>query len=136
MTPLLLTNNPRMRPPLVSGLDVHLLDDDAPAVFLKARDRIHKGWRLANHPLYGNLQPHQQPYRSLLLLPPVSGSARDSRVDAPADPESLGFIEEALARQGGARPRGDFAARALGDCAFMDMELMRATVEACGGFMA
>ncbi|MDT8284992.1 MAG: GrdX family protein, partial [Thermovirgaceae bacterium] len=31
------------------------------------RDRIHLGWSLLTHPLYGNIQPFRQPFRSILV---------------------------------------------------------------------
>ena len=67
---ILITNNPSFPSRVPAGVDVLLLDGGARDALTMARDRVHQGWRLANHPLYGNFRPHQQPYRSLLLLPP------------------------------------------------------------------
>ena len=97
-----------------------------------ARDDIHHGWRLANHPLYGNFQPHQQPYRSLLLLPPLSSPPS-------VDASSLDFIEQAISRYAAAPPPPSpdtLTETCRRDCAFIDAELMRATLETCGGHMA
>lgn len=70
----LITNNPFFSTSRPACADVLLVRDDARAVLICARDLVHKGWRLANHPLYGNFRPHQQPYRSLVLFPPAGGS--------------------------------------------------------------
>lgn len=133
MTPLLCTNNPRLSPSSIRGLDVRFLDEESTGVLATARDHIHRGWRLANHPLYGNLQPGQQPFRTLILLPPEKGSSPDSACAAPIDAASLNFIEEGIAWQASARPRSAFLPHVLKDCAFMDMELVRATIETYGG---
>lgn len=48
---------------------------------------IHVGWRLIANPLYGNLKPNQQPYRTLVLA-----KGESSAVDF----ESLQLIENAI----------------------------------------
>lgn len=53
----------------------------------KGRDMVHVGWRLIASPLYGNLKPNQQPYRTLVLT-----KGESSAVDF----ESLQFIENAI----------------------------------------
>ena len=85
---ILITNNPSFPYRVPAGVDVLLLDGGARDALTTARDRVHQGWRLANHPLYGNFRPHQQPYRSLLLLPPSPSGTVDS--------DSLHFLEQAL----------------------------------------
>lgn len=50
---------------------------------------IHAGWRLTANPLYGNLKPNQQPYRTLVLT-----KDENSCVDF----ESLELIESAIGR--------------------------------------
>lgn len=42
--------------------DQHLLE-----VYIRARDLIHQGYRLLNHPLAGSVKPNHNPYRSLVL---------------------------------------------------------------------
>lgn len=80
----LITNNPLFSTHSPAGLDLRLLDDSARAVLICARDLVHKGWRLANHPLYGNFRPHQQPYRSLVLLPCAKVTSTPERGEARA----------------------------------------------------
>ena len=124
---ILVTNNPTFLSRVPAGVEVLVLEGGARDALTAARDRVHQGWRLANHPLYGNFRPHQQPYRSLLLLPPASSGA--------ADAESLHFLEEALqlyqspvsrVRQG---LPGDLPEAMRRDCALLDRELLKATLE-------
>ena len=96
------------------------------------RDRIHKGWLLANHPLYGNFLPHQMPYRSLALTPRVRSGEHPDGID----PTSLLLIERAQARYydvDPARMPASLSGREMQDCAFVDVELLRATIESLGG---
>lgn len=80
----LITNNPFFSSRSPAGLDLRFLDDDARAVLICARDLAHKGWRLVNHPLYGNFRPHQQPYRSIVLLPFATGRSAPGMPEAQA----------------------------------------------------
>lgn len=57
-------------------------------VLKKARDLIHLGHKLFNHPLAGSVKPNETPYRSLLL------SAEDGNLDY----LSLSYIETALCK--------------------------------------
>lgn len=83
---LLLTNNPYVSEKVAQSRFVQGSSLD---VLIQARDCVHGGWRLLSHPLYGNLRPHQHPYRSILL------ELSDDR--APVDVESLEYMESALA---------------------------------------
>ena len=56
-------------------------------VYETARDQIHRGARLLNHPLAGSVKPNQSPYRSLIL---------SATADLPADLDSLSHIEGAI----------------------------------------
>jgi len=46
------------------------------------------GWHLLSHPLYGNIQPSRQPYRSLVLGLPWERNGVDT--------ESLSLLEKAI----------------------------------------
>jgi hypothetical protein len=109
-------------------LDIVPLEGCAHAVIRAARDKIHLGWRLAHHPLYGNIRPHLQPFRSLLLMEPEEGAA--------VDPLSLRLIEEALAIYEAEKGRlplpGSIPASLEADCAFLDRELLRETFAQAG----
>ena len=55
-------------------------------VYEAARNDIHRGAKLLNHPLAGSIKPNQSPYRSLVL----------STVGSPLDLDSLSHIEGAI----------------------------------------
>lgn len=84
-----LTNNPRI--PLIAR-EVSFLNVSSYGVLLAARDFIHKGWVLLTHPLYGNLSPSKNPYRTLLIKNPHTESSHPLSCHV----ESLKLIEEAL----------------------------------------
>lgn len=90
---MLITNNPAFFGHQQHGLVVRPVHDTAHAVLCAARDNIHLGWTLLNHPLYGNYRPYQQPFRSLVLSAPLGA---DSASPPSVDPESLHFVEQAL----------------------------------------
>ena len=97
-----------------------------------ARDAIHKGWKLLNHPLYGNYRPYQQPFRTILLEGPRHTSA-DFQAP-PVNLESLNFIEEALLvfnSTKGIHPK-DAPKKLFEDCAELDFALMQLTLEYSG----
>ena len=84
---LLVTNNPLLRNAVPS---CDFIDGNPLAVLLRSRDYVHLGWILLSHPLYGNLRPHQHPYRSILLERP------DGEPRPPLDLQSLEYVENAL----------------------------------------
>ncbi|MBP8633583.1 MAG: GrdX family protein, partial [Synergistaceae bacterium] len=59
-----LTNNKNLAACLE---EAQFVDGPALSVLKRARDLIHSGWELEANPLYGNLKPSQQPYRTLVL---------------------------------------------------------------------
>ena len=102
------------------------------AILETARDAIHKGWKLLNHPLYGNYRPYQQPFRTILLEGPRP-SAAGSQADL-VSLESLHFIEEALHvfnSTQGVHPK-DAPKKLFEDCAELDFALMQLTLEHAG----
>ena len=128
--PILVSNNPNFENACPAHADLRLIAGSALDVLVAARDLAHKGWRLANHPLYGNFRPHQQPYRSLLLLPPHTPA--EARLEAQDACTPLGLLEEALTLYQSpvrkSRPQ-DVPERMRRACAMIDMELMKATLE-------
>lgn len=127
---LLISNNPLYPDSAPANAELKFVNGSALDVLITARDLAHKGWRLANHPLYGNFRPHQQPYRSVVMLPPdypqpVSGP--EAALCAP-----LHFLEEALVLyQSDVRKclPEDVPDHMLKDCAVIDRELLRATLD-------
>ncbi len=124
----LVSNNPDYLQSLPNNVELRFVAGCVLDVLITARDLGHQGWILANHPLYGNFTPHQQPYRSLLMLPPVKDA--NSRVDGDYF-SSLGFLEEALNIYQGpkrkCRPE-DMPEHMRRDCALIDRELMKSTL--------
>lgn len=89
-------------------------------VLLQARNFIHQGHRLINHPLAGSVKPNETPYKSLVL-----SSSKD-----PLDYNSLCLIESAievtdklplLERNWGEKVDQDFQ--------FIDLTLLRTAIE-------
>lgn len=132
----LLTNNPQIR---VSGLQLDFYPDfSVREILLHARNLLHQGWRLANHPLAGNLQPHQQPYKSLVLISPDTPqliSDVNAHNSLPVDELSIALLATALERYDNAKPNVANSETLRHDCAFIDKELVRATIMACGGLL-
>ncbi|MFD1471600.1 GrdX family protein [Companilactobacillus mishanensis] len=62
----ILTNNPMVEKkyPEITEFDKNLT---VATVFSNARDSIHLGANLINHPLAGSIKPNQSPYKSLVL---------------------------------------------------------------------
>lgn len=138
----LFTNNPAFFDPAFSvstaalyafvtdsrnGITVEAVRGAAHEVLCAARDKVHVGWRLLNHPLYGNYRPYQQPLRSLLLAAPAAGA--QPAVDA----ESLHLLEQAFAVYASCADRwatpDNVPTEMLQDCAVIDTELMRASLD-------
>ena len=103
-------------------------------VLTTARDMIHLGSELLTHPLYGNLRPNQQPFRSILLQ--NKNTQKGSNFTKDASVESILAIEEAvlLYRSYGARQLdpGLLSDAAREDYAFFDSELMRESLTLYG----
>jgi len=129
---VLLTNNPcfqqsvdssRLR--FISGMSLDVL--------IAARDAVHLGSELLTHPLYGNLRPNQQLFRSILLLNPPQ---KERNFGVTAYFESISTIEEAvlLYRSYGSRLviPGHLPDAMREDYAFVDSELMRESLTLYG----
>ncbi len=120
---LLFSNNPEYHSLVRPGLEFRLVPGSALAVFVAGRDAVHLGWRLLNHPLYGNFLPGHQPCRTLLLAAPQSEGAG-------TDLESLEMVEQAQARYAAVKnlPAPQDVGEALRcDCALLDKALMEET---------
>lgn len=135
---VLLSNNPAFFSCRHNGLEVLPVRDTAYAVIVAARDRIHLGWRMLNHPLYGNFRPYHQPFRSILLAAPTCSDTHASpactQAVMPVDTESLNLVEQALAVYESCADRWatpeNVPTEMFTDCSFIDCELMKATLDA------
>ncbi len=91
------------------------------------RDRVHAGWLLLTHPLYGNIQPSQQRFRSVLVGLPDE----KKNIDA----GSLSILEGALAlyKKKGAHPVNPVLESShLEDFAALDVYLLQDSMERYG----
>lgn len=116
----ILTNNPLVAekyPPLTLFYDGRTVEE----IFLTARDEIHLGAELINHPLSGSVKPNESPYKSLVL------SMRRGSTDLPA----LQLIEGALAvlKKLGTKHR-QYSEQVLCDFRVIDLDLLDSAVMA------
>ena len=89
----ILTNNSLAAEELGNTHEIRFVEGELKDVFIEARDLIHQGAVLLNHPLYGSVKPNETPYRSLLLH--LTNSSTDSGC-ASVDPESVRLIGNAV----------------------------------------
>lgn len=118
----IITNNPRGRAWEKLGENKHVIWQWLPGglreVLLAARDLVHLGWRLLNHPLASSVKPYQSPYKTLVL---VKGDNLDLL--------SLQTLTGALAM---ANIAGDFSqvsAKTLTDLQLIDYEVAKEAVQ-------
>ena len=86
------------------------------AVYTTVRDYIHRNWRLQNHAMYGNIQLHKQPYRSMVL---TEGTELDTR--------SLQLWEQAMERVQRNNPPS-YSEKVLEDFQALDFSLFKSIV--------
>ncbi|MGP1490084.1 MAG: GrdX family protein [Treponema sp.] len=85
-------------------------------VYMQVRDYIHRNWKLQNHAMYGNIQLHKQPYRSMVLC---EGTQLDSA--------SLLLWEQAMERvKRGCIP--DYSEQVLQDFQALDFSLFSSII--------
>jgi hypothetical protein len=113
------TNNPLTRDKYPSVAS--FLDTGVEGIFTAARDLIHGGARLINHPLSGSVKPNESPYKSLVL----------SAVPGTLDIESLQLIEGAAAvlKKLPVKSR-TYIERVLEDFRVIDLDLLDSAVHA------
>src|SRR6056297_43799 len=123
---ILLTNNPEFGS-IVKNMDY--IQGSSWDILVRARDQIHLGSELLNHPLYGNFRPYQQPFRSLILKQNVTP---DLSNDSQLDFYSLELIENALSVYRSCKDRillpGQLSQEAELDCSYLDYQLIWQTL--------
>ena len=94
---------------------------DVMGIFIKARDAIHLGAVLINHPLSGSVKPNESPYKSLVL----------STRRGPVDEKSLQLIEGAVAvlKKLGIKQR-EYPQYVLDDFQVIDLDLLNSAMQA------
>ena len=112
----IVTNNPKIRDvyPTAEWVDGTPLE-----VLVECRRRVHEGSVLLAHPLMGDIHLLANPVRTVIL-----GDAR-GEVHLP----SLHWVEGSIAKLCAAGPKTDDA-KSLEDYQFLDLELVRAMVNA------
>lgn len=108
--------------------ETNFVNGPAISVLTRGRDLIHLGWRLEASPLYGNLKPNQQPYRTLVL------KCQKGTPGVQADNYSLQLIESAIAIYSDSvtREPGDMTDDIESDYKYVDFALMEETLRNCG----
>jgi hypothetical protein len=122
---ILVTNNPCFKQSIDSSR-LQFIHGTSLDVLTAARDAIHVGSNLLTHPLYGNLRPNQQPFRSVLLRNPVQ---KERNFNSSDYLESVSAIEEAVLLYRGYGNRllmpESLPDATREDYSFVDSELMR-----------
>lgn len=85
-------------------------------LYTQVRDYIHRNWKLQNHAMYGNIQLHKQPYRSMML---TEGTELDTR--------SLQLWEQAMERVKRTNPPS-YSEKVLEDFQALDLSLFRSAL--------
>ena len=134
MKQLIITNNPKtaeyiehQRKEWNSSAGIDTSNDDTADIelifcasrdelYTQVRDYIHRNWKLQNHAMYGNIQLHKQPYRSMVL---TEGTELDTR--------SLQLWEQAMERV--KRDKlPNYSEKVLEDFQALDLSLFRSTI--------
>jgi hypothetical protein len=129
---ILVTNNHYFQQSIESSR-IQFIRGTSLDVLTVARDAIHMGSDLLTHPLYGNLRPNQQPFRSVLLR---NTAQKERNFASSTYLESVSAIEEAvlLYRSYGSRlliPES-LPDATREDYSFVDSELMRESLTLYG----
>lgn len=85
-------------------------------LYTQVRDYIHRNWKLQNHAMYGNIQLHKQPYRSMVL-------AESTELDI----RSLQLWEQAMERVKRNNPP-NYSEKVLADFQALDFSLFKSIV--------
>ncbi len=149
MAYVLVSNNRMMGTLSLQDTAFKLFDSSALKVLEESRNLVHTGYKLVNHPLYGNFRPYQQPYRTIILQKTDkkihaqhTGLSLEPSMIEPSfacsgefiDMSSLHLIEEALLIFQNTKilTLAETPKSMLLDCAMLDFELLRFSLEAIG----
>jgi len=119
---VLITNNPIIKNKIIDdNLEFVFIEGTSIDVLFMVRDYVHLGAKLLTHPLYGNLRPYQQPYRTILIAKESEASSYDM--------ESLSLMESAIEVYQSCQDRlivpEELSENLRDDYAFVDFELMK-----------
>ena len=134
MKQLIITNNPKTAEYIEhqhkewnSGAGIDTSNGDTAAIelifctsrdelYTQVRDYIHRNWKLQNHAMYGNIQLHKQPYRSMVLTEVTE-----------LDTRSLQRWEQAMERVQRNNPP-NYSEKVLEDFQALDLSLFRSAL--------
>lgn len=111
---VIITNNPAVIE--AYGQEEMLVKETMQEVLLQARDLIHLGHKLINHPMPGSVKPNETPYRSIMV----------GQTAGELDFQSLTMIEGALRKFDQFqkdRPTPQWSERILQDFQIVDYHL-------------
>lgn len=115
----IITNNPMVSSKYPGVSTLH--DKNVEGMFITARDAIHRGAVLINHPLSGSVKPNESPYKSLVLSNDKPG----------LDMQSLQLIEGALAvLHKLPKKNRSYDERVLDDFMVIDLDLLDSAMQA------
>lgn len=63
---IIVTNNPKFKE-YKDRYDVEFVETDYIGILKKVRDRLHNGYELLTHPLYGSVKPYETIYRTVVI---------------------------------------------------------------------
>ncbi|MDS1030194.1 GrdX family protein [Bacillota bacterium LX-D] len=119
---LILSNNPLVWEYYPS---TQKIEASAVNVLATARDMVIQGYLLVNHPLSGNLQPNQMPYKSIVLKKAIGSNPTPPKIDI----FSLALIEKALELyRKNTLKEDDLEQAFLQAFQFMDLELLKTAI--------
>ena len=127
MKQLIITNNPKTAEYIERRIKVRDSSANAEIIqlifctsreelYTQVRDYIHRNWKLQNHAMYGNIQLHKQPYRSMVL---AEGTELDTR--------SLQLWEQAMERVQRNKPP-KYSEKVMEDFQALDFSLFNSVV--------
>lgn len=118
----IVTNNDYVRDKYKDDFDMIYVDkvDNYTGVLLKARDLIHKGYKLLTHPLSGSVKPNETPFKTIIL---EKGKGLDQ--------DGLIIIEEAIGTINkflNIEKTPDYNERVIDDCKVIDLSIIDNTI--------
>ncbi|MTI94072.1 MAG: GrdX protein [Firmicutes bacterium] len=116
---IVITNNPLVaqwyKDSESDNFSIQWQRDSLLSVLTTARDLIHQGWKLVNHPLASSIKPNQTPFKTLLL-----GKTKHT-----LDYQSLQAIEDAFGAVAKSGPFPGANEDVLADLQLLDLEICK-----------
>ena len=118
----IISNNPLVQEKYPSQTEY--IDSDVKTVLIKARDYIHLGAKLLNHPLSGTLPYGEAVYSSLVI------KEQDTHSGVVTDFYSLAFIDDAIAKFNEPPKRNrNYDTQTLEDLKVLDFDMLNNCIQ-------